>query len=56
MTIEPKQPHESDLDFLKRLSLAKGYRFEVSADGSVERMIRPDGTVAVTARKTPKVP
>ncbi len=29
----------------------RGYRLEVSDDGREERLIRPDGTVAVIARK-----
>jgi hypothetical protein len=33
---------------LKEIALALGYRFETS--GSEERMIRPDGSVAVIAR------
>jgi hypothetical protein len=35
---------------LKRMAEQRGCRFEIDADGT-ERMIRPDGTVAVIARK-----
>lgn len=38
------------LDELKAMSVALGYRFEIDADGT-ERMIRPDGSVALIARK-----
>lgn len=39
------------LSELKKAAARLGYRFEVSADGREERLIRPDGTVAVIARK-----
>jgi hypothetical protein len=42
----------TELARLKAIAEAVGYRFERSADGTEERMIRPDGTVAVIARKT----
>lgn len=42
-----------DLDMLKALSIARGYRFEIDPDGT-ERMYRPDGTLAVTARQREK--
>lgn len=41
----------AELSYVKQLAVAAGYRFEVSEDGNTERMIRPDGTVAVIARK-----
>lgn len=37
------------LNFIKGIAMARGYRFEVK-DG-VERMYRPDGTLALEARK-----
>jgi hypothetical protein len=37
------------LAILKMIAEARGYRFEVHPDGS-ERMIRPDGTVAIIAK------
>jgi hypothetical protein len=36
---------------LRQAAIARGYRFEVSTDGNEERMIRPDGSVAVIARR-----
>ena len=39
--------HLSDL---KAKSIELGYRFEISDDGNEERMIRPDGIVAIVAR------
>jgi hypothetical protein len=41
------------LDALKKIVLARGYRIEVDADGT-ERLIRPDGTVAVIAHRPEK--
>jgi hypothetical protein len=41
------------LDALKKIALARGYRIEVDADGT-ERLIRPDGTVAMIAHKGEK--
>lgn len=41
---------------LRREAERRGYRFELSEDGTEERMIRPDGTVAVIARRTQKEP
>ena len=40
----------SDLELLKALSIQLGYSFVISKDGQEERMIRPDGTVALIAR------
>jgi len=40
-----------DLQTMKILASRLGYRFETSADGNVERMYRPDGTLALTATK-----
>jgi hypothetical protein len=37
--------------WLQREAERLGYRFERSPDGTEERMIRPDGSVAVYARK-----
>ncbi len=37
---------------LKAIGRWEGYRFEVDADGT-ERMYRPDGSLAVTARPKP---
>jgi hypothetical protein len=39
-----------DLERLKALALSMGYRIDVDKDGT-ERLIRPDGTVAVIAKK-----
>jgi hypothetical protein len=39
-------------DYFERL----GYRVEVGADGKVERILRPDGTVAMTVQKAPPPP
>jgi hypothetical protein len=39
------------LNELKALVTRVGYRFDTSPDGTEERLIRPDGTVAVIARK-----
>lgn len=33
----------------------RGYRFEFSEDGNEERLIRPDGTVAIFARRVTAV-
>jgi hypothetical protein len=41
------------LEQLKQLVMHLGYRIETSEDGS-ERVIRPDGTVAVIARRNSK--
>lgn len=41
------------LEAAKAEAIRRGYRFEVSEDGQEERMIRPDGTVAVIARRKP---
>jgi hypothetical protein len=40
----------ADLEWLKALAMLRGYRFETDRDGT-ERMIRPDGSVAIIARK-----
>lgn len=40
----------SELDLWKQLSISQGFRFEVDPDGT-ERMYRPDGTLALTAKK-----
>jgi hypothetical protein len=42
----------NELEFLKELARASGYRFERDPDGT-ERMIRPDGTVAVMTKGEP---
>lgn len=42
------------LAWLQHEAARLGYRFERSADGLEERMVRPDGTVAVYARRTRK--
>jgi hypothetical protein len=52
MTDTPKQ---STLDMVRQMALARGYHIETNADGTEERVIRPDGTVAIIARK-PKAP
>jgi hypothetical protein len=41
------------LELVKKLAAEQGYRFEVDTDGT-ERMIRPDGTVALVARPPKK--
>ena len=41
---------QETLEWLKHMASLTGYRFEVSQEGTEERMIRPDGTVAVIAR------
>jgi hypothetical protein len=41
------------LELAKRLAIEQGYRFEIDNDGT-ERMIRPDGTVALIARPPKK--
>ena len=49
---------DDDLEFLKKFArIIHGYRFEKFQDGEniVERMIRPDGTVAVTATIGPAI-
>lgn len=38
------------LEQIKALAIEQGFRFEVDEDGT-ERAIRPDGTVAVIARR-----
>ena len=40
---------DTALAWLKRLAVARGYRIDVAPDGT-ERLVRPDGTVAVIAR------
>jgi hypothetical protein len=42
------------IEQLKDMATMAGFRFEVDADGT-ERMYRPDGTLAVTARKKTQV-
>ena len=42
------------LEILKGVLAPLGYRFEVSPDGQEERMYRPDGTLALVARRTPQ--
>ncbi len=37
-------------EHVKAEAIRRGYRFEVSEDGLEERLVRPDGTVAVIAR------
>lgn len=39
---------------LKALSYLLGYRVESSPDGLEERLIRPDGSVALVARRRPQ--
>jgi hypothetical protein len=39
------------LRILKELSKEMGYRIETNDDGTEERLIRSDGTVALVARK-----
>jgi hypothetical protein len=43
-------PPTLTLEQLKQLVMHLGYRIEISEDGT-ERLIRPDGTVAVIARR-----
>jgi hypothetical protein len=38
------------LDLAVAMLVTRGYRIEVSADGTEHRLVRPDGTVAMTAR------
>lgn len=44
-------PDEEIFEMLREVANLYGLRVEVSADGSVIRAIRPDGTVAVQARR-----
>lgn len=39
---------------VKEWAIQLGYRFEALEDGSGERMVRPDGSVALVARKGAK--
>lgn len=41
----------TELEALKTIAVACGYRIEVSPDGKQEKLIRPDGSVAVVATK-----
>jgi hypothetical protein len=42
---------QTELEAFKQIAIACGYRVEVSADGKQEKLIRPDGSVAVVATK-----
>jgi len=44
------------LEKLKEMSVKIGYRFEVDPADGTERMYRPDGTLAVTAKGPPVAP
>lgn len=48
----PDATPPTDLELLKRLGQERGYRFTIDADGT-ERMYRPDGSLAVIARRRP---
>lgn len=50
---EPEQVKEPPSEYIKDLMRSRGYTFtETVEDGErVERMYRPDGSLAVTARK-----
>ena len=50
---EHGQAKEPPLEYLKDLMRSRGYTFTetVEAGERVERMFRPDGSLAVTARK-----
>lgn len=43
-------PRWPELVTMKQEMVRRGYWFEIDADGT-ERMYRPDGTLALTARK-----
>lgn len=52
-TMIPQYWSEYSLSLLKAFVIRHGYRIEVDPDGT-ERVIRPDGTVAVIARRPPE--
>lgn len=43
----------TNLDILKQIAISKGYRIEREETEThiIEKLIRPDGTVAVTAKR-----
>ena len=42
------------IEDMKKIAEQLGYKFEVNADGTEERVVRPDGSVAIVVRRPPK--